>query len=96
MDTLTVTAEEIKLKVIKLLQRVEDLEKRYDAVQKENIVLKNSLEEQKNTNKGLAETNKMLKIAETLHQSSDTADLKKLVSVYIKEIDECLRLLSSK
>ncbi|MES2778890.1 MAG: hypothetical protein V4651_03235 [Bacteroidota bacterium] len=96
MDILTVTAEEIKLKVIKLLQRVDDLEKRYEAVQKENIMLKNSLEEQKNTNKALAETNKMLKIAETLHQSDDNRDLKKLVNGYIKEIDECLRLLSSK
>lgn len=96
MDTLTVTAEEIKLKVIKLLQRVDDLEKRYEAVQKENTLLKNSLEDQKNTNKALAETNKMLKIAETLHDSDDNRDLKKLVNGYIKEIDECLRLLSSK
>lgn len=96
MDVLTVTAEEIKLKVIKLLQRVDDLEKRHEAAQKENALLKNSLEDQKNTNKALAETNKMLKIAETLHESDDNRDLKKLVNGYIKEIDECLRLLSSK
>lgn len=96
METLKVTAEGIKLKVIKLLQRVDDLEKRLDALQKENTLLKNSVEDQKNTNKALAETNKMLKIAETLHESDDNRDLKKLVNGYIKEIDECLRLLSSK
>lgn len=96
MSTLTVTAEEIKLKVIKLLQRMDDLEKRYDTLQNENKLLKNALEDQKNTNKALAETNKMLKIAETLQQSDDTRELKKLVNGYIKEIDECLRLLSSK
>lgn len=96
METLTVTAEEIKLKVIKLLQRVDELEKHCKAVQEENILLKNTLDDQKNTNKALAETNKMLKIAETLHQSDDNHDLKKLVTGYIKEIDECLRLLSSK
>ena len=96
MNTLTVTAEEIKLKVIKLLQRVNDLEKELEAVHNENKQLKNSLEDQKNTNKALAETNKMLKIAETLHQSDDTRELKKLINGYIKEIDECLRLLSSK
>jgi hypothetical protein len=93
---LTITAEEIKLKVIKLIQRVDDLEKLLDAAQKENTLLKNSIEDQKNTNKALAETNKMLKIAETLHESDDNRDLKKLVNGYIKEIDECLRLLSSK
>lgn len=96
MSTLTVTAEEIKLKVIKLLQRVDDLEKRYNTLQNENKLLKTALEDQKNTNKALAETNKMLKIAETLEQSNDTRELKKLVNGYIKEIDECLRLLSSK
>jgi hypothetical protein len=96
MSTLTVTAEEIKLKVIKLLQRLDDLEKRYNTLQNENKLLKNALEDQKNTNKALAETNKMLKIAETLEQSDDTRELKKLVNGYIKEIDECLRLLSSK
>lgn len=93
---LTATAEEIKIKVIKLLQQVDELEKRCKAVQEENTLLKNSLDHQKNTNKALAETNKMLKIAETLYESDDNRDLKKLVNGYIKEIDECLRLLSSK
>ena len=96
MDPLSITTAEIKLKVIKLLQRVDDLEKRNEVVQKENIQLKNSLEDQKNSNKALAETNKLLKIAETLQESDDNRDLKKLVNGYIKEIDECLRLLSSK
>lgn len=96
MNTLTVTAEEIKLKVIKLLEHVEDLEKRCNTLQDENKRLKNALEDQINTNKALVETNKMLKIAETLQQSDDTRELKKLVNGYINEIDECLRLLSSK
>lgn len=96
MDAFTATAEEIKLKVIKLLQRVNDLEKQQEVMLNENIRLKNSLEDQKNSNKALAETNKMLKIAETLHQTDDNRELKKLVNGYIKEIDECLRLLSSK
>jgi hypothetical protein len=96
MNALTVTAEEIKLKVIRLLQRVDELEKSCAAVKEENKLLKNLLEDQKNSNKALAETNKMLKIAETLDQSDNNRDLKKLVNGYIKEIDECLRLLSSK
>jgi FtsZ-binding cell division protein ZapB len=96
MDTLHLTAEEIKLKVVKLLQTVTLLEKRCEALQNENLSLKNELESQKNSIKALAETNKMLNIAEILHQRDEKRDLKKLVNAYIKEIDECIRLLSNK
>jgi hypothetical protein len=96
MDSLHLTAEEIKLKVLKLLGRLEQLEKRYNEVQVENSELKKQIQEQKNSMKALEETNKMLKIAETLHQKDETGALKKMIAGYIKEIDECLRLLSNK
>jgi predicted RNase H-like nuclease (RuvC/YqgF family) len=96
MDTLHLTAEEIKLKVIKLLRKMEQLESKCNALEAENLALKNSINEQKNSIKALEETNKMLKIAETLNLQDDKRELKKLVNGYIKEIDECLRLLSNK
>lgn len=96
MDALHLTAEEIKLKVVKLLQTVTLLEKRCEVLQNENLSLKNELETQKNSIKALAETNKMLNIAEILHQRDEKRELKKLVNAYIKEIDECIRLLSNK
>ena len=96
MDTLHLTAEEIKLKVIKLLGKMKQLENACTALQVENEELKNRLTEQKNSMKALEETNKMLKIAETLNNQDDKRELKKLVNGYIKEIDECLRLLSNK
>ncbi len=96
MDALTTTAQEIKLKVIKLLQKVEELEKREVSLKAENTQLKNALEAQKNSMKALEETNKMLKIAETLSKHDDKRELKKVVNGYLKEIDECLRLLSNK
>lgn len=96
MEPIHLTAAEIKLKVIRLLEQKQALENRCNELQLENADLKKGLSEQKNSMKALEETNKMLKIAETLHQQDDTRELKKLVSGYIKEIDECLRLLSNK
>jgi predicted nucleic acid-binding Zn-ribbon protein len=96
MENIHLTAAEIKLKVIRLLEKMQALERQCAELQKENADLKNALTEQKNSIKALEETNKMLKIAETLHQKDDNAELKKLVSGYIREIDECLRLLSNK
>jgi predicted nucleic acid-binding Zn-ribbon protein len=96
MDSLHLTATEIKLKVVKLLSKIEQLENRCGELKVENENLKNQIGQQKNSIKALEETNKMLKIAETLNQTDTTVELKKLVSGYIKEIDECLRLLSNK
>jgi hypothetical protein len=96
MENLQLTAAEIKLKVTRLLEQMQALEKRCMELQSENDNLKNALAEQKNSSKALEETNKMLKIAEILHQKEDSRELKKLVAGYIREIDECLRLLSNK
>lgn len=96
MNDLTQTASEIKLKVIKLLHKVDILEKREGELKAEIAQLKIELEGQKNSMKALEETNKMLKIAETLSKQEDTRELKKMINGYLKEIDECLRLLSNK
>lgn len=96
MNNLTFTASEIKLKVIKLLQEVDRLKQREADLLGENRELKNALEAQKNSTKALEETNKMLKIAETLSNRDDNRELKKVINGYLKEIDECLRLLSNK
>lgn len=96
MDNIHLTAEEIKFKVIKLLYKMEQLESKCNELKIENTELKNSITVQKNSMKALEETNKMLKIAETLNNQYDKQELKKLVTGYIKEIDECLRLLSNK
>lgn len=96
MDPLHFTAEEIKLKVIRLLQKVESLEKDCKTLRDQNQLLENTVKEQKNTIRALEETNKMRKIAEILDQTDETRELRKLVNGYIREIDECLRLLSNR
>jgi predicted nucleic acid-binding Zn-ribbon protein len=96
MNDLNYISDEIKLKVVKLLQKVEALEKDCKTLKEQNQMLENTLQEQKNTISALEETNKMLKIAGILDQPDDNRELKKLVNGYIKEIDECLKLLSNR
>jgi predicted nucleic acid-binding Zn-ribbon protein len=96
MNDLNYISDEIKLKVVKLLQKVETLEKDCKTLKEQNQMLENTLQGQKNTISALEETNKMLKIAGILDQPDDNRELKKLVNGYIKEIDECLKLLSNR
>ncbi|MCU0441044.1 MAG: hypothetical protein MUE96_01465 [Bacteroidia bacterium] len=96
METLPIIASEIKVKVVKLLQTVAELQTRCEQLEMEVKNLKVDLETQKNSNKSLQETNKMRNIAEILAQSKDRLELQHAVNQQIKIIDECLRLLSNK
>lgn len=96
MKALDSIAAEIKFKVIGLLERLNALENRCNSLEQENIELQKQLLIQKNSTKALEETNKLLKIAETLNNADDKLELKKLVQTYLNDIDECLRLLSNK
>ena len=96
MEQLPIIASEIKVKVVKLLQTVSDLEARCRQLELEIKSVKDALESQKNSTKALQETNKMRNIAEILAQSKDRLELQQAVNQQIKIIDECLRLLSNK
>jgi hypothetical protein len=89
--------EEIKLKVVRLLKELNSLNARCKELEAENENLKNTLESQKNTIIALEDQNKISKIAESLAFSKgDIQDLKRKVNEYIREIDECIRLLSDR
>jgi gas vesicle protein len=91
------TLDEIKLKVAKLLLELDSRKIREEELKKNNLELKNSIENQKNTIIRLEERNKIVKLAESLSNSkSDIQELKKIVNEYINEIDECIRLLSDR
>lgn len=96
MNELDRVAAEIKFKVIGLIEKLNALEKRSNLLEQENLELQRELLIQKNSTKALEETNKLLKIAETLNNAPDKLELKKLVQTYLNDIDECLRLLSNK
>jgi hypothetical protein len=82
--------------VIRLLEKAESLEKDCKNLKEQNQLLENALKDQKNTIRALEETNKMLKIAEILDENDENRELRKLVNGYIREIDECLKLLSNR
>ena len=89
--------DEIKLKVAKLLSELHARKNREAELEKQNLELKNIIENQKNTIIILEERNKIIKLAESLSNSkTDIHELKKKVNEYIKEIDECIRLLSDR
>ena len=97
MNELLHTAEEIKLKVKRLLLESEAQRNELISLRQENAALKNLLEEQKNSLSELKETNKIVKIAERLSSTdTDVQLLKKKLNAHIREIDECIRLLSDR
>ncbi len=86
----------IHLKVERLLAERSLLEQRLKQVELDNDTLRKQLLEQKNTIISIEEKNKMIKLAESLKNSGDSRELKKLLSGYIRDIDECIRLLSER
>jgi hypothetical protein len=91
----TYIAQEIKLKVLHLLTQNEQLLKQIELLNEENNLLKSEIQQQKNTIETLQTQNKIVKLAEILPSTGDDRqELKKQLHVYIKQIDECIRLLS--
>lgn len=88
-------AEEIKLKVMRLLAQNDGLKSELATLREEHERLKSEIQQQKNTIETLQTQNKIVKLAETLSsQSGDTKELKQQLQSYIKQLDECIRLLS--
>ncbi len=96
MDTeALLLVQEIKLKVGRLLQQKNDLQKLVNQLTEAQQMLKEELVLQKNTNKELKEQNKIVKIAEALRQNDGlNKELEQTISNYIREIDDCIRLIS--
>ncbi len=91
----TYIAQEIKLKVLHLLAQKEQLLKQIQLLIDENNLLNSEIQQQKNTIETLQTQNKIVKLAEILPSTGvDRQELKKQLHVYIKQIDECIRLLS--
>ncbi len=88
-------AQEIKLKVLRLIAQKEQLLEQIQLLIQENNALKSEIQQQKNTIETLQTQNKIVKLAEILPSTDeDKHELKKQLNVYIKQIDECIRLLS--
>ena len=87
--------QEIKLKVVKLLTQNEQLLSQLEQAKAATDLLKSEIQLQKNTIETLQTQNKIVKLAEILPSTQDDRqELKKHLNAYIKQIDDCIRLLS--
>ncbi|MFY8021559.1 MAG: hypothetical protein ACOVP1_10185 [Bacteroidia bacterium] len=87
--------QEIKLKVIYLVEELQTLKKEVNELKKEKEKLKKELEEKQQSIEILEEKNKIAKLAEGIHLSKlDMKSVKTEINRQLREIDECIRLLN--
>ncbi|MBW7844784.1 MAG: hypothetical protein H3C45_03905 [Bacteroidia bacterium] len=85
----------IELKVNKLLAENKQLLHELEELKKSESILKSEIQQQKNTIETLQTQNKISKLAEMLSSTKeDKKVLKQKLNTYVKQIDECIRLLS--
>jgi hypothetical protein len=85
----------IKLKVKALLKQQQNLQNELLLVQAENEKLKKLLADQTKRIEILEDKNKISKLADGIQLGKrDVTDLKLAINQYIRDIDECLKLLN--
>ncbi len=85
----------IKLKVKSLLMRVDALEKELDLEKKANENLRNDALKQTKRIEILEDKNKISKLADGIQlKKQDLTEVKLAINRYVREIDECLKLLN--
>lgn len=95
MNPTQTKAEIIKLKVAKLLEQLQLLEKETERLRKENRNLQQMLADQTKRTEIVEERNKISKLADgILLNKQDVTQVKQEINRYIREIDECLKLLN--
>lgn len=88
-------AKTIRLKVIKLLAEMEQLKKELSNALAEQERLRVALEKETKRAENLEDQNKISKLADGIQlNSQDKTELKNSINRYVREIDECLKLLN--
>ncbi|MFN7313402.1 MAG: hypothetical protein ACK5UI_07955 [Bacteroidota bacterium] len=87
--------QQIKLKVLKVLQENEALKTQVQRLNNEMDSLVQLTRQQKNTIESLQTQNKIVKLAERMSFDAESnQELKKLIQDYVRQLDDCIRLLS--
>lgn len=95
MNNNSLLISEIKLKVIKLLNQNKILVEKHNNLQNEINILKKTVENQKNSIEHLEDNNKIVKLANEMQLSDlDKKKLKNDLTEKIKQIDDCIKMLS--
>ena len=88
-------AQEIKLKLLRLMVQKQQFLLQIELLTEENNSLKSEIQQQKNKIETLQTQNKIVKLAEILPSTNgDKQELKTQLNDNIKKIDDCIRLLS--
>lgn len=88
-------AKTIRLKVIKLLEETEQLKKDLANALQAQETLRLALEVQTKRAENLEDQNKISKLADGIQLGTqDKTELKNSINRYVREIDECLKLLN--
>jgi|688.fasta_scaffold257466_2 hypothetical protein len=87
--------QEIKLKVIYLMEELQMLRNEVNQLKNEKEKLKKEIIEKQQSIEILEEKNKIAKLAEGIHLSKlDMKSVKTEINRQLREIDECIRLLN--
>ncbi len=87
--------QEIKLKVIYLMEELQLLRNEVNQLKNEKEKLKKEIIEKQQSIEILEEKNKIAKLAEGIHLSKlDMKSVKTEINRQLREIDECIRLLN--
>jgi hypothetical protein len=87
--------QEIKLKVIYLMEELQMLRNEVNQLKIEKEKLKKEIVEKQQSIEILEEKNKIAKLAEGIHLSKlDMKSVKTEINRQLREIDECIRLLN--
>lgn len=96
MDEYQVKLENISKKIGVLISRYNDLKNDYSALEEENNRLKEQMKEIERENEQLSEDLNVVKLSKQIaaEDENDSAELKKKINEFIKEIDKCVALLN--
>ena len=96
--TLSHKVEEVKKKVVHLLEQNHKLLSKNEELERETKILKLSLETEAKKTDELLNKIKIIKLAQNIGspetESTDVTELKRKLNEYIKEIDHCITMLN--
>jgi uncharacterized coiled-coil DUF342 family protein len=85
----------IQLKISALVKQVKQLEQELEMAKMERVKLEENLKIQTKTIEILEDKNKISKLADGIHLGKqDVTEMKFVINRYVREIDECLKLLN--
>ena len=96
--TLTLKVEQIRKKVVHLIEQNHKLLSKNEALENEIQTLKGQLEAEHKKTEEFNNQIKIIKLARNIgspvSESADVAELKRKINEYIKEIDHCITMLN--